>query len=106
MKAIARFFLAIYTAMYRLTNGIVGGKMGPNKVLLLNSTGRKSGKPRTTPLGFFDWHGGYIIVASNGGNIHNPGWYYNLKNHPQATVQVNERVIPVQAEILTGDQRA
>jgi deazaflavin-dependent oxidoreductase (nitroreductase family) len=105
MKFLFRLFLAIHAGLYRLTNGMLGGKMGPNKILLLNSTGRKSGKTHTTPLGFFDWQGGYVIVASNGGAASNPGWYYNLKNNPKVTVQVFDQTKPVQAEILGGEAR-
>ena len=80
--------------------------MGKNMVLLLTTTGRKSGKVRTLPLGSFDRQGGYLIVASNGGAPANPAWYYNLKSHPQVTVQVLDKVIPVTAEILSGEDRA
>jgi deazaflavin-dependent oxidoreductase (nitroreductase family) len=105
MKFIFRWFLAVHAGLYRLTNGMLGGRMGPNKVLLLNTTGRKSGKTHTTPLGFFEWQDGYVIVASNGGAAANPGWYYNLKNNPQATIQLFDKVVPVKAEILGGEAR-
>lgn len=74
-------------------------------VLLLTTTGRKSGKTRTVPLGVFDWGGEYLIVASNSGAPTHPAWYLNLKVHPQATVQVLDEVIPVTAEVLTGEAR-
>jgi len=105
MKFFMRLFLGIHAGLYRLTKGQFGGKMGSNKILLLTTTGRKSGKTYTTPLGFFDWQGGYIIVASNGGGASNPGWFYNLKSNPQATVQIFDKVIQVKAETLSGDAR-
>lgn len=76
------------------------------KVLLLTTTGRKSGKTYTTPLGRFDHDRGYIIVASNAGLPTHPAWYYNLKSNPQVTVQVLDQVIPATAEILSGEARA
>lgn len=76
------------------------------KVLLLTTTGRKSGKTYTTPLGQFDYDGGYVIVASNAGQPTNPAWYYNLKSNPRVTVQVLDQVIPATAEVLSGDARA
>lgn len=106
MNLFTRFFMGLYTALYRFTKGRFGGKMGPNKVLLLNTTGRKSGKSRTTPLGCFEWQGGYLIVASNGGQSSNPGWYYNLRSNPQASIQVFDQVIPIKAEVLAGEARA
>ena len=73
---------------------------------LLTTTGRKSGKLRTVPLGLFDWPGGYLVVASNSGQPAHPSWYHNLISRPQATVQVLDQVIPVTAAVLTGEARA
>lgn len=75
------------------------------QVLLLTTTGRKSGKTYTTPLGRFDHEGGYLIVASNAGQPTNPAWYYNLKSNPQVTIQVLDKVMPATAEVLSGEAR-
>ena len=101
-----RLFMALQVALYRLSGGMLGGTMMGFKVLLLTTTGRKTGKVRTTPLGWFDRPGGYIIVASNGGARRHPDWYFNLQNKPQATIQVMDKVLPVTAETLTGEARA
>ena len=74
-------------------------------ILLLSTSGRESGKTRTLPLGFFDWPGGYLVVASNGGRPRHPSWYLNLGS-PQTTVQVLDKVIPVNAKMLSGETRA
>jgi deazaflavin-dependent oxidoreductase (nitroreductase family) len=79
--------------------------MGGTRVLLLTTTGRKSGKTFTTPLGCFEQTDGYIIVASNAGQPTHPGWYFNLQNNPHVTVQVLDKVIPVTAEVLSGEAR-
>lgn len=106
MKFLFRIFMAVGVWLYRLSGGRLGGSMPGFKVLLLTTTGRKSGKTYITPLGRFDHADGYVIVASNAGQSTNPAWYYNLKSNPRVTVQVMDKVIPVTAEVLTGDARA
>jgi deazaflavin-dependent oxidoreductase (nitroreductase family) len=81
-----KLFTALQVALYRMSGGKLGGTMMGFKVLLLTTTGRKSGKVHTTPLGWFDRPGGYVIVASNGGGPRHPGWYFNLQSKPQATI--------------------
>ncbi|HEX9012573.1 MAG TPA: nitroreductase family deazaflavin-dependent oxidoreductase [Anaerolineaceae bacterium] len=98
--------MAFHVWIYRLSGGRLGGNMRGFKVLLLTTTGRKSGKAYTAPLGRFDMDGGYVIVASNAGQNTNPAWYYNLKSNPQVTVQVDERILPATAEVLSGEARA
>lgn len=105
MKLI-RLVMALHAGLYRLSGGKYGGEVRGLKMLLLTTTGRKSGKARTVPLGFFDRQGGYVIVASNGGQPTHPAWYYNIKNQLQVTVQVLDKVTPVTAEVLTGETRA
>lgn len=80
--------------------------MGRSKVLLLTTTGRKSGRAHTVPVGVFDHHDGWVIVASNAGQPTHPAWYYNLKSKPQVSVQLFDKVVPATAEILTGPARA
>jgi F420H(2)-dependent quinone reductase len=106
LKYLFKFFLALHVGLYRLSEGKLGGSMRGFKFLLLTTTGRKSGKTRTVPLGLFDRPGGYLIVASNSGQPTHPAWYHNLKSHPQVTVQVFDKVIPVTAEVLSGEARA
>ena len=105
MKLMYKAWMAFHAWIYRLTGGRLGGSMMGFKVLLLNTTGRKSGKAYTTPLGFWEQPGGYLLAASNGGNPVNPAWYLNLMSKPQTTVQIGSKVIPVTAEALTGEAR-
>jgi len=106
MKFLFQLFMAVHVGLYRLSEGKLGGSMRGLKVLLLTTTGRKSGKVHVVPLGCFDWQGGYVIVASNGGQPTHPAWYYNLKSQPQVTVQIFDKVVPVTAEVLTSEARA
>ena len=106
MKYIFKLFLAIQVGLYRISGGKLGGTLGAFKVLLLTTTGRKTGHAYTTPIGYFERPDSYIIVASNSGLPQHPVWYLNLKSSPQVTIQVLDRVIPVTAEILSGEPRA
>jgi F420H(2)-dependent quinone reductase len=105
MKFFFKLFMAIHVGIYRLSGGKLGGSMAGTRVLLLTTTGRKSGKAYTTPLGSFDHKDGYIIVASNAGQPTNPGWYFNLMSNPRVLVQVMDKVFNVTAEVLSGDAR-
>lgn len=106
MKALIQLFMAMHVGLYRLTSGSIGGSMGGMKVLLLTTTGRKTGKQRTLPLAFFQQPGGYLVVASNGGQPTNPAWYHNLTSNPQAQVELLAQTIPISAEVLSGASRA
>jgi len=83
-----KLFSAIHGWADRLSGGILGGRMRGFNVLLLTTTGRKSSKTRTLPLGLFERPSGYLVVASNGGQPRHPSWYLNLGSSPQAAVQV------------------
>jgi F420H(2)-dependent quinone reductase len=106
IKYMAMIFIALHVWLYRISSGKLGGSMNGFNVLLLTTKGRKSGKDRTVPLGAFEQQGGYVVVASNGGGPNNPAWFYNLKSNPSVTIQVLDKVIPVSAEVLSGEARA
>ena len=105
MKSVMRFFLSIYIGMYRLTKGRFGGSMAGLGVLLLTTTGRKTGKIRTTPLGYIRDNENYVIIASNAGADSNPGWYFNVQNDPKVTIQVNDQEMKVTAKTADPDTR-
>jgi F420H(2)-dependent quinone reductase len=95
-----------HAAMYRRTGGKVGGKIGEMPVLLLTTTGRKSGQPRTVPLNYLPDGKNYVVTASNSGRDEPPLWFLNLQSNPQATVQVGRRTIPVTAKEATPQEKA
>jgi deazaflavin-dependent oxidoreductase (nitroreductase family) len=74
-------------------------------ILLLTTTGRKSGEPRTMPLIFREDGDRWVIVASKGGYPNDPGWYKNLLESPDATIQVLDEEIPVRASTAAGAER-
>jgi deazaflavin-dependent oxidoreductase (nitroreductase family) len=95
-----------HVAKYRETGGEVGHiwKKG-SKTLLLTTTGRKSGEPRTTPLIYEQDGDKYVIVASKGGAPEHPGWYANLEKDPQVELQVKGDVFPARARTAQGEER-
>ncbi len=103
MKIFLKAFLTLHVMLYRLTNGKIGGKMGGNPIVLLDTVGRKSGKARTTPLVYMQDGASYVITASNGGADRHPGWYYNLKEQEQTTIQVQGQKLAVTAELATEE---
>ncbi len=105
MQYLLKLWMALHVGIYRLSGGKLGGNMSGSRVLLLTTTGRKSGKIHTVPLGCFDHEDGYVIVASNSGQPTHPAWYHNLKSNPNVTVQVFDKVMSVTAEVLSGEAR-
>jgi deazaflavin-dependent oxidoreductase (nitroreductase family) len=91
---------------YRETDGAVGHiwRRGA-KVLLLTTTGRKTGNPTTTPLIYERDGDDYVIVASKGGSTEDPGWYRNLSKQPIVEVQVLAHVFRARARTATGEER-
>jgi deazaflavin-dependent oxidoreductase (nitroreductase family) len=96
----------IHAWLYRGTGGVVGHWSGHVHSLLLTTTGRKSGAPRTVPLAYMPDGEGYVLVASNGGADRDPAWWLNLKEHPNARIQVGSRCLEVVAARADGAERA
>ncbi len=91
---------------YRETGGEVGHEWKEGStVLLLTTTGRTSGEPRTTPLIYATDGDRYVIVASKGGAPEDPGWYLNLKKTPEVELQVKDEVFRSRARTAEGDER-
>ncbi|HEX5450521.1 MAG TPA: nitroreductase family deazaflavin-dependent oxidoreductase [Gaiellaceae bacterium] len=91
---------------YRETGGDVGHiwRRG-SKILLLTTTGRKSGKQTTTPLIYENDGDRYVIVASKGGAPEDPGWYRNLVKNPEVELQVQSEVFFAHASTAEGSER-
>jgi F420H(2)-dependent quinone reductase len=91
--------------LYRLSRGRIGGKVGKAPVLLLTSTGRRSGQQRTAPVLFMKDGANMIVIGSNAGNTNEPGWSYNLKANPEATVEIRGDRRTVRAKVADGEER-
>jgi len=100
-----RFFMTIGTYLYKISGGKIGGRLPGLEVLLLTTTGRKTGRKRTTPLGYFEDQGSFIIIGSNAGFDTHPAWFYNLKSQPRVTIQVKDKQLQVNAEVAGPDER-
>jgi deazaflavin-dependent oxidoreductase (nitroreductase family) len=105
LKVMLKAMVSVGVFLYRLTGGGIGGRVQSLPVLLLTTTGRKSGKTRTVPVGFLRDGSDYVIIASNAGLPQNPAWFLNLKSHPQATIQVKRQHIQVKAETANPEKR-
>jgi deazaflavin-dependent oxidoreductase (nitroreductase family) len=81
--------------------------LGPfgTPLLLLTTTGARTGQPRTTPVVYVTDGDGVLLAASNFGRAGHPAWSTNLLAHPAATVAVGGRTVPVTAQLLEGDAR-
>jgi deazaflavin-dependent oxidoreductase (nitroreductase family) len=95
----------LHLLAYRLTGGLLIGTSGRMPVLLLTTTGRKSGQPRTWPLSYFRDGDRIVLIASNRGRPTHPGWYLNLVANPCANIQIRRRVRPVVAETAASEDR-
>ena len=92
--------------LYRLSGGRLGGKVGRAPVLLLTTTGRKSGLPRTAPVVYLADGDRWAIINTNAGNHRVPAWSFNLKANPEAEVEIGRKRYEVRARIAEGEERA
>jgi deazaflavin-dependent oxidoreductase (nitroreductase family) len=90
---------------YRQTGGEQGYHWRGNTILLLTTTGHRSGKERTTPLIFREDGDRWVVVASRGGAPDHPDWYKNLTANPDATIQIKRDQIRVRAHAAEGAER-
>jgi deazaflavin-dependent oxidoreductase (nitroreductase family) len=90
---------------FRANGGVVGGMFEGAQMIVLHSTGAKSGKERVLPLVTGKDGENYILIASKGGAPTNPDWYYNLKTNPIATVEVGIETFQVRAVEVHGEER-
>ena len=101
----------LHIGLYRATGGLIGSRMGKVDMLLLTTTGRKSGLRRTSPLLFIeddhpDHPGCLVIVGSKAGAPKHPAWYLNLQSDPAVTVQVKREVRTMTAETVSEEDKA
>jgi deazaflavin-dependent oxidoreductase (nitroreductase family) len=90
---------------FRANGGKVGGQFDGAPLLLLTTTGAKSGKKHTTPVMYLDDGDRVLVFASKAGAPTNPAWFHNLRANPEATVEVGADTYRVAAEVLEGEER-
>ena len=97
---------AIHRAIYAASGGRVGKRIAGMPVLLLTTKGRRTGKPRTSPLTYFEDNGAIVLVGSYGGRPHNPAWFENLIAAGEGEVTIGHERRTMSARRATDDERA
>jgi F420H(2)-dependent quinone reductase len=95
----------IHRTLYRASNGKLGRTFFGSPVLLLTTTGRKTGRPRTWPLSYLPEGDQLIVLAANGGQPNHPAWYLNLRANPRVNVQIRDQTRALIARPVEGDER-
>jgi deazaflavin-dependent oxidoreductase (nitroreductase family) len=90
---------------FRSNDGRVGGPFEGAPMLLLHTTGARSGAERVSPVVYAEDDGRWVVFASKGGAPTNPDWFHNLRAHPDATIEVGTDTVPVVARTAGGDER-
>ncbi|WP_218028304.1 nitroreductase family deazaflavin-dependent oxidoreductase [Nocardia yamanashiensis] len=90
---------------FRANGGKVGGQFASMNLLLLTTTGARTGKSRTWPLAYLRDGERLVVFGANGGRPNRPGWYHNLVADPAASVEVGDENWAVTAEVANGTER-
>ncbi len=100
-----RVIPAVHLAVFRATNGRLSSKLAGQKMLLLTTTGHRSGKRRTVPLLYVDDGESMIVIGSNWGGPRDPLWVRNVRENPHVRAQVGARKRRVTAHLATPEER-
>jgi deazaflavin-dependent oxidoreductase (nitroreductase family) len=99
-----KWFMAFNTLLIRISGGKLGSKLGAQNILILHTIGRKTGLNRAIPIVYFNFNGRYLIVGSNWGKDKQANWYLNLKNDPQARLEINRKIISANSYEAEGEE--
>lgn len=91
--------------LYRISGGRLGGRVAKAPVLLLTTTGRRSGAARTTPVLYLADGERLVVIGSNAGNERTPAWALNLVAGPDAEVEIGSERRAVRARVAEGGER-
>ncbi len=92
-------------AEFRANQGKLGGQFEGAPLLLLHSTGAKSGHERVNPMMYLEVGEAFAVFASKAGADTNPDWYHNLIAHPEARIEIGAETVDVTAQILDAEAR-
>ncbi|MFF4550394.1 nitroreductase/quinone reductase family protein [Streptomyces sp. NPDC001406] len=91
---------------FRARHGRVGGHFEGARLLLLTTTGARTGTPHITPVGYLpDGGDRVLVIASAGGSFRHPDWFHNLRAHPRVTVESGVFTYEARAVVLDGEER-
>jgi deazaflavin-dependent oxidoreductase (nitroreductase family) len=105
MASLSKLFTRFNTFLLRASGGRLGGRLGSQSILILTTTGRRTGQPRATPLSYYRDGTCYLVVASNWGRDVPPDWLLNLHKQPRGAIQVKGRRLPVEGRPAEGDEQ-
>jgi F420H(2)-dependent quinone reductase len=91
--------------LYRASGGRIGGRLNRAPILLLTTTGRKSGEPRTAPVLYLRQGENLVVIGSNAGNAKTPAWSLNLQANADAEVEIGRKKRRVHARVAEGEER-
>lgn len=103
-KALSLFW-RVHRWIYRTSDGRIGSTIFGNKMLMLTTQGRRSGKPRSILLYYFTPQESPVVIASNAGGDHHPAWYLNLQANPLVKVQIGSRKFDADARTAIDEKR-
>ncbi len=89
---------------FRANGGKVSGMFAGAPLLLLTTTGAKSGQPRVAPLAYTTDNGNLVIIASKGGAPTNPDWFHNILANPEVTVELGTESFPARATVAETER--
>jgi deazaflavin-dependent oxidoreductase (nitroreductase family) len=92
-------------AEFRANEGRVGGQFEGAPLLLLHSTGARTGQERVNPMMYQAVGDGFAVFASKSGADSNPDWYHNVRAHPQVRIEVGTETLEVTARVLDAEER-
>jgi len=102
--AVGLRLLGLLQFFYELSDGRIGSRVGPYKLLLLRTRGRRTGQLRTSELLYVEDGDNLVVIGSKGGSDAPPAWLLNLQATPGAQVQVGMRRFAVRARIAQGEE--
>ncbi len=100
-----KVFNALLIPLYRLSRGRIGSKLSWINVLLLTTTGRRTGKKRTTPLGYIKYENNYVAMTGDTRKKIEPDWLYNLRSKPQVVIEVKDRRLAAIGSLVEREDR-
>jgi len=90
---------------FRANGGKVGGRFEGARMMLLTTTGAKSGEARTKPVVYTTDRDRFVVIASKGGAPTNPDWFHNLLADPEVILEVGGERFPARATVTSGEER-
>lgn len=105
LKSVLKYFTRAHVWIYQRTNGVVGSRLLHYPAALITTTGRKSGRSRTTATLYLRDGDRVVLPASFGGRDHDPAWYLNIGADPEVHVQVGSERRQMRARDATAAER-